>query len=67
MMPHQINPQWQYFYKHSESRSAVFTSLFNAVRGLLQATILQWEASPFSGGCPNPGIETRSLTLQADS
>ena len=37
------------------------------VHGILQARILGWVAFPFSGDLPNPGIEPRSLTLQADS
>ena len=37
------------------------------VHGILQARILEWVAFPFSGDIPNPGIERRSPTLQADS
>ena len=37
------------------------------VHGILQARILEWVASPFSGDLPNPGIEPRSPTLQVDS
>ena len=37
------------------------------VHGILQARILEWVAFPFSRGLPNPGIEPRSPTLQADS
>ena len=37
------------------------------VHGILQARILEWVAFPFSRGFPNPGIEPRSPTLQADS
>ena len=37
------------------------------VHGILQARILEWVAYPFSRGLPNPGIEPRSPTLQADS
>ena len=29
--------------------------------------LLEWVAFPFTGDVPNPGIETRSPTLQADS
>ena len=36
------------------------------VHGILQARILEWVAFPFSRGSPNPGIEPRSPTLQAD-
>jgi len=35
--------------------------------GILQARILEWVAMPFPGDLPNPGIEPRSPTLQADS
>ena len=39
------------------------------VHGILQARILEWVAFPFSRDPrdPNPGIEPRSPTLQADS
>ena len=37
------------------------------VHGILQARILEWVAIPFSGDLPNPGIEPKSPTLQADS
>jgi len=34
---------------------------------ILQARILEWVAILFSRDLPNPGIEPRSPTLQADS
>ena len=37
------------------------------VRGILQARTLEWVTVPFSGDIPNPGIERRCPTLQADS
>ena len=43
------------------------------VHGILQATLLEWAALPFSRGSsqlrhlPNPGIERGSPELQADS
>ena len=37
------------------------------VHGILQARVLEWVAFPFSGDLPDPGIEPRSLALQADS
>ena len=37
------------------------------VHGILQARIPEWVAFPFSGDLPNPGIEPRAPTLQADS
>ena len=35
--------------------------------GILQARTLEWVAMPSPGDLPNPGIEPRSLSLQADS
>ena len=35
-------------------------------KGTLQARILVWVAMPSSRGSSNPGIEPRSLSLQAD-
>ena len=37
------------------------------VHGILQARTLEWIAFPSPGDLPNPGIETRSPTLQVDS
>ena len=37
------------------------------VHGILQARILEWVTFPFSRGLPNPRIELRSPTLQANS
>ena len=37
------------------------------VHGILQARILEWVAFSFSGDLPNPGIKSRSPTLQVDS
>ena len=37
------------------------------VHGILQARILEWVAFSFLGDLPNPGIDSRSPTLQADS
>ena len=39
----------------------------SSVRGILQARILKWVAISFSRDLPNPGIESRSSALQADS
>ena len=39
----------------------------SSVHGILQASILEWVALPFSGYLPNPGIEPRSQVLQADA
>ena len=37
------------------------------IHGILQDRILEWVAFLFSEDLPNPGIEPRSPTLQADS
>ena len=37
------------------------------VHGILQARILEWVAYSFSTDLPDPGIETGSPALQADS
>ena len=37
------------------------------VHGILQARILEWVPFPSPGDVPNPGIELKSPTLQADS
>ena len=37
------------------------------VCGILQVRIQEWVAFPFPGDLPNPRIEPRSPTLQADS
>ena len=39
----------------------------SSVHGLSKASILKWVAMSFSRDLPNPGIEPRSLALQADS
>ena len=39
----------------------------SSVHGILQARILGWVATPPPEGLPNPRIESRSFTLQADS
>ena len=38
----------------------------SSVQGILQARILEWVTTPFSGDLPNPGIESRSPELQED-
>ena len=51
------------FKSESESHSVVFNSSES-----LQARILEWvKPFPSPGNLPNPGIESRSPTLQADS
>ena len=39
----------------------------SSVHGILQARILEWVAMPSFRGSSQPGIESRSLALQADS
>ena len=39
----------------------------SSVHGILQARILEWVAIPSPGDLPDPGIEPRSPTLQADA
>ena len=39
----------------------------SSVHGIVQARILEWVAMPSSRGSSQPGIEARSLALQADS
>ena len=39
----------------------------SSVHGILQARILKWVAIPFSRGQLNPGTESKSSALQADS
>ena len=42
------------------------TPIDYTAHGILQARILEWVAFPSPGNLPNPGIEPRSPTLQAD-
>ena len=51
----------------SESCLVVSDSLLLTVYGILQARILEQVAFPFSRDLPNPGIESRSPSLQLDS
>ena len=55
--------------KWSESRSVVSVCdpMDYTVHGILQARILEWVALRFPGDLPNPGVEPRSPSLQADS
>ena len=39
----------------------------SSVHGISQAIILEWVAIPSPGDLPDPGIETASAALQADS
>ena len=51
----------------ARSRPALCNTRDYTVHGILQARRLGWVAVLFSRGLPNPGIEPRSPTLQADS
>ena len=53
--------------KVSQSCPTLCDPMNYTVHGILQATILEWVAFPFSRDLPNPGIKPRSPTLQADS
>ena len=53
--------------KVTQSCPALCDPMDYTVHGILQARVLEWVAFPFSGDLPDPGIEPRSLTLQADS
>ena len=63
---HYTNARWELEVKwKSLSRVRLFATPWT-VHGILQARILEY-SSPFPGDLPNPGIEPRSPTLQADS
>ena len=53
--------------KVTQSCSTLCEPMDYTVHGILQARILEWVTFPFSRDLPNPGIEPRSPTLQADS
>ena len=56
--------------KESENHSACPTlcdPMAYTVHGILQARMLEWVAFPSPEDLPNPGIESRSPTFQADS
>ena len=48
-------------------RHALYSPSGSSVHGILQARVLEWVVIPSSGDLPDPGIELRSPTLQADS
>ena len=39
----------------------------SSVHGIFQARVLEWVAFPSPGNLPDPGVEPRSPTLQADA
>ena len=52
--------------KFAQSCPTLCDSMDFIIHGILQVRILEWVAFPFSKGLPNPGIELRSPSLQAD-
>ena len=57
----------QFSSVQSLSRVRLFTTPWTVVYRILQARILEWVAFPFARYLPNPGIKSRSPTLQVDS
>ena len=55
------------FKRLFQSASHSVMSNYCSVHGILQDRTLEWAAFLFSRGLPNPGIEPRSPTSQADS
>ena len=53
--------------KVAQSCPTLFDPMDYTVHEILQARILEWVAFPFSRVLPNPEIEPRSPTSQADS
>ena len=53
--------------KVSQSCRTLRDPMDSIVHGVLQAMILEWVAFPSPGDLPNPGIRSRSPTMQADS
>ena len=62
-----VTMEWKVKVKDTQSCPTICDPMGHTVHGILQATILEWVAVPFSRDFPNPGIEPRSLTLQVDS
>ena len=60
-----ISLLWKWKWKPLSCVRFHETSWFT-VHGILQVRILEWAAFPFSRGSSQPGIETRSPTLQAE-
>ena len=53
--------------KVAQSCPTLCDPMVYTVHRILQARILEWVAFPSPGDLPHPGIEPRSLALQADS
>ena len=58
---------WILKVKVAQSCPALCDPMGDTVLEILQARIRQWVAFSFFRGSPNPGIESRSPALQADS
>ena len=56
-------------FSHAQLFMTLWTVVLQAplFMGILQARVLEWVAMPPPGDLPNPEIERRSFTLQADS
>ena len=53
--------------KVTESCPTLWDPMDYPVHGILQTRVLEWVPFPSPGDLPNPGIKSRSPTLQADS
>ena len=67
-----LHPEYQGSVQKQKLKSAQLCLTLHdptdyTVHGIIQASILEWAAFPFSRDLPNPGIEPRSPTLQVDS
>ena len=63
-----VNSQWaKVKVKVAQSCPTLCDPMGYTVHGILQARILKWEPIPFPGDLPNPWIEPRSPSLQANS
>ena len=60
---------WTWLLSHVRLSATPWTGAHQAAlsMGILQARVLEWLPCPPPGNLPNPGIEPRSLALQADS
>ena len=59
--------QFKVKVKVTQSCSALCDPMDYTVYGILRARMLEWVPFPSPGHLPNPEIESRSPTLQADS
>ena len=59
--------QYHVWVKVAPSCPTLWDPMAYTVHGILQARMLEWVAFPSPEDLPNPGIESRSPTFQADS